>query len=127
MTVLLAFLLVQSAPLIIDTDAGTDDLLAISYLLARPDVHIEAITVIGGVAHVHEGALNVLHILDVAGRQSIPVYEGDPRTPAGGHNFPAEWRNSADVAFGPHPTLRTTTQGAAGFLKTRIQKPCQIL
>jgi pyrimidine-specific ribonucleoside hydrolase len=127
MILLLALMLAQPTPLIVDTDAGTDDLLAIAYLLARTDVHIEAITVVSGVAHVHEGALNILHLLDVAGRRDIAVYEGDSRTPAGGHDFPAEWRKPSDEVFGPHPTQRTPVKGAAEFLKARLQKPCQIL
>ncbi len=34
--------------LIIDTDAGSDDLMAIAFLLSRDDIHIEAITVAKG-------------------------------------------------------------------------------
>jgi len=35
---------------IIDTDAGSDDLMAISFLLSRPDIRVEAITIVNGMA-----------------------------------------------------------------------------
>jgi pyrimidine-specific ribonucleoside hydrolase len=131
MTFLLALLLAaQGSPLIIDTDAGTDDLLAISYLLSRPDVHMEAITVVSGVANVHPGASNILRLLDAAGRNDVRVYEGDTRTPEGGHAFPAEWRKLADDLNGvnlPRTSHKPEPQRAEAFLKTRIERPCEIL
>ncbi len=33
-----------------DTDAGSDDLVAIAFLLSRPDIHVEAITIENGMA-----------------------------------------------------------------------------
>lgn len=131
MIFLLALMLAQSnPPLIIDTDAGTDDLLAISYLLARPGIHIEAITVVSGVANVHPGAMNILRLLDAAGRRDVRVYEGDPGTPAGGHSFPADWRKLADDLDGvnlPRTSRKPEQQRAEAFLRTRLQKPCQLL
>ncbi|HTA72416.1 MAG TPA: hypothetical protein VK776_29255, partial [Bryobacteraceae bacterium] len=35
-------------PILIDTDAGTDDLMAIAFLASQPSVRIEAITVVNG-------------------------------------------------------------------------------
>src|ERR1700730_11387154 len=45
---------------IVDTDAGSDDLMAIAFLLSRPDIHVEAITIVSGMAHVQAGGQNVL-------------------------------------------------------------------
>jgi purine nucleosidase len=68
---------VQTQPvaraLIVDTDAGDDDLMALAFLLARPDVRIDAITVAYGLAHQKPGAQNVLRLLDFAGRIAVPV------------------------------------------------------
>ena len=61
---------------IIDTDAGADDLMAIAFLLSRPDIHVEAITIVNGMAHVPAGGRNVLRLLALAGRSDIPVYLG---------------------------------------------------
>src|ERR1700686_1355287 len=52
---------------IIDTDAGSDDLMAIAFLLSRPDIRVEAITVVNGEAHVQPGARNVSRLLELAG------------------------------------------------------------
>jgi inosine-uridine nucleoside N-ribohydrolase len=129
MTFLLALILMAAppTPLIIDTDAGTDDLLAISYLLSRPDVHIEAITVVSGVAHVGPGAQNILRILEAAGRRDVAVYEGSATTP---HAFPEEWRKLADDLVGvdlPHAIRKPEPQPAVVFLKSRLRKPCRVL
>ena len=48
----LATALAAQTPVIIDTDAGSDDLMAIAFLLSRKDVKVEAITVVDGLAHV---------------------------------------------------------------------------
>ena len=94
------------APVVIDTDAGHDDLMAIAFLLARPDVHIEAIATNDGLAHVEAGAVNVLRLLALAGRRDIPVYIGGALPMRGTLAFPASWRKRADE-FGRCP-------GAAG-------------
>jgi inosine-uridine nucleoside N-ribohydrolase len=52
----------QTNSIIIDTDAGSDDLMAIAFLLAHPSVHIEAITVANGLAHVDAGASNIVRL-----------------------------------------------------------------
>src|ERR1700716_2161652 len=82
--------------LIVDTDAGTDDLMALAFLLSRSDVNLEAITVVSGLANVHAGAMNILRLLEVAGKRDIPVYEGAEATPPGGNAFPDQWRLLAD-------------------------------
>ena len=50
-------------PIIIDTDAGTDDFMAIAYLLSQPGLPIEAITVVHGLAHVRAGGNNIRRLL----------------------------------------------------------------
>ena len=56
MIVVLAAGLAAQTPVIIDTDAGSDDLMAIAFLLSSKDVKIEAITIVDGLAHVPAGA-----------------------------------------------------------------------
>ena len=58
---------------IIDTDAGADDLMAVAFLLSRPDIRVEAITVVNGNADVSAGGRNVLRLLELAGRRDISV------------------------------------------------------
>src|SRR5215471_10158823 len=86
--------------LIIDTDAGSDDLMAIAFLLSRDDVHIEAITVANGLAHVRAGGTNLLRLLELSGKKNIPVYLGSEKPLRGSAAFPEEWRKLSDTLPG---------------------------
>src|SRR5260370_32181388 len=83
-------------PLIIDTDAGSDDLMAITFLLSHPTLRIEAITTANGLAHVDAGARNIVRLLDLSGRKNVPVFAGRPTPLKGNAEFPAEWRKVSD-------------------------------
>ena len=112
--------------LIIDTDAAGDDLMALAFLLSRPDIRIEAITIANGTAHVGPGGRNVLRLLELAGRRDIPVFLGRETPPSGGVEFPSEWRKTADDLPGvslPEPTRQPATQTAADYLARRLSDP----
>ena len=113
---------------IVDTDAGADDLIAIAFLLSRRDVRVAGITVANGVAHVQRGAQNILRVLALAGHPEIPVYAGRERPLSGSAEFPAAWRESADTLPGvtlPQPRARLQTEIAARFLARRFMDPGQ--
>ena len=74
----------QQRPILIDTDAGSDDLMAIAFLLAQPSVRVEAITVANGLAHVDAGARNIARLMELAGRKDVPVFAG--------RNQPLQWQ-----------------------------------
>jgi len=86
----------QSPNIIIDTDAGSDDILAIAYLLSHPSVHVDAITVANGLAHVDAGARNLTRLVELSGRPNVPIFAGRPTPLKGAAEFPAEWRKLAD-------------------------------
>ena len=67
-----------SAPrrVIIDTDPGIDDAIAILLALRSPELHIEALTVVAGNVTVDRGSQNALKLLSFAGRTNIPVSKG---------------------------------------------------
>lgn len=118
---------------VIDTDAGSDDLIAIAFLLARPDVHIEAITIANGLAHVRPGAANVLRLLELAGGKDIPVYVGRETPLRGAAEFPAEWRMLSDNLPGvdlPPAARKPEAESAADYLVRRLanrRRPARIL
>src|SRR5690242_3865427 len=85
------------SPVIIDTDCGRDDLMAIAFLLARRDVRIEAVTVANGLAHVQAGAANILRLLALGGRGDVPVYIGRETPLCGNAAFPDPWRKNSDA------------------------------
>ncbi len=87
--------------LLIDTDVAPDDLVAIAFLLASPEVDVKAITVSGtGEAHCHEGADVVLRLLERLDAPPIAVACGRETPMAGDHTFPAAWRAGVDAGSG---------------------------
>lgn len=64
---------------IIDTDPGIDDALAIFYLAATPGVEIVAVGSVHGNVSAAQGASNALCVLAHAGRTDVPVAIGAAR------------------------------------------------
>jgi pyrimidine-specific ribonucleoside hydrolase len=91
----------SARPVVIDTDMGPDDWMAILYLLQRDDVNVKAITVAGtGLTHCEPGTRNARGLLALAGYPTIPVACGSEKAVGEGHTFPAEWRKGADALQG---------------------------
>lgn len=61
---------------IIDTDPGCDDMLAIVLMASAPLVDILAVTTVAGNVPIQKTTNNARHILDFMGRGDIPVYSG---------------------------------------------------
>lgn len=64
---------------IIDTDPGTDDALAILLALNSPELKVEALTVVAGNVTAEQGLENALQLVSLAGRADIPVAIGARR------------------------------------------------
>lgn len=62
--------------IIIDTDPGIDDALAILLALASPELELEALTVVMGNCSTVQGVANALSVLELAGAAHIPVASG---------------------------------------------------
>lgn len=66
--------------IIIDTDPGQDDAVAMLLALASPeDLEVLAITAVAGNVPLELTAKNALKICELAGRSDVPVYAGSPR------------------------------------------------
>lgn len=61
---------------IIDTDPGTDDAMAILLALNSPELKVEAFTVVPGNVNGEQGLENALKLVSLAGRCDIPVAAG---------------------------------------------------
>jgi purine nucleosidase len=61
---------------IIDTDPGTDDAMAIILALNSPEFKVEALTVVPGNVNAQQGLENALKIVSLAGRCDVTVAEG---------------------------------------------------
>ena len=87
-------------PVVVDTDLGADDVVALALLLRHPAVDVRAITVSGtGLVHCPVGAGHVRSILLDLGVRDRSV--GCGRSDAGGDGlvFPPPWRSSSDNLY----------------------------
>lgn len=62
--------------IIIDTDPGVDDSMAIFFALASPELDVIGLTTIFGNVHTSLATKNALRLLEIAGRTDIPVAHG---------------------------------------------------
>jgi purine nucleosidase len=63
-------------PLLLDVDTGIDDALALLYACASPEVELVAVTCIGGNVNARRVAENTRAVLELAGRDDVPVFLG---------------------------------------------------
>ncbi|HEX8698979.1 MAG TPA: nucleoside hydrolase [Myxococcaceae bacterium] len=112
-------------PVVIDTDMGTDDAMAILFTLRRPELEVKAITVTGaGLAHCEPGVRNALGLLALAQHENIPVACGRTTPLRGTHAFPEEWRQPADSLNGvplPEPQGSASPSTAVQVLTSVLE------
>ena len=65
--------------LVIDTDTGSDDAIALMIAADDPDVTIEAVTTVAGNVPLDLATRNALYTLELMGQGDVPVYEGCDR------------------------------------------------
>ncbi|NEM07449.1 nucleoside hydrolase [Geodermatophilus normandii] len=63
-------------PLVIDTDPGIDDALAILLALGSPEVDLRLVTTVHGNVELPQTTENALRVLHLAGRSDVPVAAG---------------------------------------------------
>src|SRR3981189_1393743 len=72
-------------PIIIDTDPGTDDAVAILLALAAPELEVLGLVAVAGNLPLRLTERNARAILELAGQPEIPVHAGCPRFMSPGH------------------------------------------
>ncbi|BFG40395.1 hypothetical protein CerSpe_266690 [Prunus speciosa] len=106
--------------IIIDTDPGIDDAMAIFVALQSPEVEVIGLTTIYGNVYTTLATRNALHLLEVAGRTDIPVAEGSHVTITKGTKLRiADFVHGADGLGNqnfPPPKGKPIEQSAAAFL-----------
>jgi purine nucleosidase len=60
---------------LIDTDTASDDAIAIVMALRQPNIHVEALTVVGGNVALDQAVQNALYVVELCGEET-PVYAG---------------------------------------------------
>jgi purine nucleosidase len=66
----------SSVPLILDVDTGVDDMVALLYAAASPEVELIGATTVTGNAHVDRTTRNTLAVLELAGLGGVEVAKG---------------------------------------------------
>ncbi|KDP29547.1 hypothetical protein JCGZ_19260 [Jatropha curcas] len=106
--------------IIIDTDPGIDDAMAIFLALRSPEVEVIGLTTIYGNVYTTLATRNALHLLEIAGRTDIPVAEGSHVTITKGTKLRiADFVHGADGLGNqdfPPPKGKPIEQSAAEFL-----------
>jgi purine nucleosidase len=111
-----------ATPVIIDTDMGSDDVMAIVLLLAHREIPIEAITVVNGLAHVPAGAANARRMVQASGRNSVLVMEGRETPLQRTADFPREWREGSDRPLtNTSPPTPANAERAETWLARRLK------
>ena len=114
--------------LIIDTDPGVDDAIAILLALAAPDTEVLGLTAVGGNVPLARGARNALALLQAAHRADLPVARGAARPRTGRYHPSIKFHGPGGLSLRlPNPTATTIPQTAADFLHEKLTaQPGQI-
>ena len=105
--------------IIIDTDPGVDDAMAIFYALDSPEVEVVGLPTIFGNAHTETTTYNALALLELAGRSDIPVARGADAPLLAVYPGPADFvhgddgQGNAGIAA---PTTSAIAKDAAHFI-----------
>lgn len=115
----------ESRPVIIDTDMGSDDWMAILYTLNDPALSVKAITVTGtGLAYCDAGVRIALGLLALAEYGDVPVSCWTEQPLLGDNAFPAEWRTdmAAAEALGLPEGGQPTEQDAVALFTAVVEE-----
>ena len=110
--------------LLIDTDPGHDDAIAIMALLAVPEnLHIAGICTVAGNQTIEKVTVNMLKIIELT-KSRIPVAAGSVKPLARELETGADAHGSTgmDGPVLPEPTIKTVSSDGAAFLKDKIER-----
>lgn len=122
--------MVNRVRVIIDTDPGIDDALAILLLAASPEISIEAITVTHGNTNVDKCARNALQIAELAGLIHIPIAKGANAPLVKSLTIAEETHGDGGLGYAvlPEPELKLRSEHAVHLMISLIhQFPQEII
>ncbi|MGH3907392.1 MAG: nucleoside hydrolase [Pseudonocardiaceae bacterium] len=111
----------MSVPMIIDTDPGVDDAVALLLAAASPEVQLLAVTTVFGNVNVELTTANALRLRALAGLGHVPVGAGAARPLVHRQDQRAEFWHGADGLGGradllPEPTGPVSSRGAVALM-----------
>ncbi len=109
---------------ILDTDPGVDDALALLLAMRSPELKIEAITAVAGNVPLELTLPNALRMVEIAGQTEIPVAAG-ARTPLVRRLVTAAYahgENGLGGAVFPEPKIKAVDEPAAHLIRSVVRK-----
>lgn len=110
--------------IVIDTDPGQDDAVAILLALASPEIEVLGITTVAGNVPLPLTTRNALAVLELAGRADLPVHAG-AAAPLRRPLVTAEHvhgRTGLDGVELPEPSAAPASDDAAGFIVETLRR-----
>jgi inosine-uridine nucleoside N-ribohydrolase len=110
-------------PILLDCDPGHDDAIALLLALASPEVELLGVTTVAGNQTLQKTTANALRVLELAGREEIPVAPGAER-PLVREPFVAAYVHGETGLDGPDlppPAGRPSERHAVDFLAERVE------
>jgi inosine-uridine nucleoside N-ribohydrolase len=117
---------------LLDTDPGVDDAMALLFALRSPELEIVGVTTVFGNAEVEQTTLNALRVLQAGGRPDVPVAAGAARPlvrPYRGRKAAIHGEDGLGGAFvhSPPPAGRPLDLPAAQFIaRTALAQPGEL-
>ncbi|KAK8459411.1 hypothetical protein SEVIR_2G138600v4 [Setaria viridis] len=111
--------------IIIDTDPGIDDSVAIMMAFQSPGVQVLGLTTIFGNCTTEHATRNALILCEKAGHPEVPVAEGSHEPLKGGKPKVAAFVHGSDGLGNielPDPTIKKVEQSAAEFLVDKVSQ-----
>ena len=109
--------------LVIDTDPGVDDAIAILLALASSSFDILGLTVVGGNVPQARGARNALAVLQWIGREDVPVCRGSSRPLTGRFQYSVPFHGTSGITRRlPNPKSGGSTESAGEFLRRQLRE-----
>ena len=107
---------------IIDTDPGVDDAIAILMALACPGVEVLALTTVGGNVPLARTTRNALALLEYAGRTDVPVSKGSARPTRMSFGYAYAVHGTSGLTRRlPRPKSKPIDLKAVDFLAARLR------
>jgi Inosine-uridine preferring nucleoside hydrolase len=102
-----------ATPVVVDTDLGGDDLVALAFLLRHPEVRVEAVTIAAtGLVGCDPGVDLVADLFTALDEEPVPVACGRAEPGPGALELPQEWRDLAATGTGIPRSAGTLTADA---------------
>lgn len=108
-------------PVVLDTDGGVDDAVALWWALTDPTLDVRAVTVVWGSVALEIAVASVLRVVHAAGRHDVPVAIGEPGPIGAAPDLrPATFIHGDDGlgnAAGPRAPISPVAEPASALLR----------